>query len=80
MERPTNELFEATAMPDRDWWQALWPDPKRVLTDIGIRRGMHVVDLCCGDGYFTAPLGQLVKEVGPYHYGAIFDVAVGKDR
>lgn len=62
MERPTNELFEATAMPDRDWWQALWPDPKRVLTDIGIRRGMHVVDLCCGDGYFTAPLAQLLGD------------------
>ncbi|MBW2586401.1 MAG: class I SAM-dependent methyltransferase [Deltaproteobacteria bacterium] len=49
-------------MPDRDWWQALWPDPKRVLEDIGVVAGMHVVDLCCGDGYFTAPLGQLVAD------------------
>lgn len=23
--------FVATAMPDRDWWQALWPDPEGVL-------------------------------------------------
>ena len=27
-------LFKATAMPDRDWWQALWPDPARVLREI----------------------------------------------
>jgi protein-L-isoaspartate O-methyltransferase len=52
--------FEATLMPDRDWWQALWPDPKRVLEDIGVGAGMRVVDLCSGDGYFTAPMGRLV--------------------
>jgi SAM-dependent methyltransferase len=62
MEPPTSKLFEATAMPDRDWWQALWPDPKRVLEDVGVVPGMHVVDLCCGDGYFTAPLGELVAD------------------
>lgn len=55
-------------MPDRDWWQALWPDPKRVLENIGVVRGMRVIDLCCGDGYFTAPMGQLVAD------GAVFAV------
>jgi hypothetical protein len=25
-------------MPDRNWWQELWPDPARVLREIGIRR------------------------------------------
>jgi ubiquinone/menaquinone biosynthesis C-methylase UbiE len=53
-------MFKASAMPDRDWWQALWPDPRRVLDVVGIERGMTVVDLCCGDGYFTAPLSGLV--------------------
>jgi len=125
-------------MPDRDWWQALWPDPKRVLAAVGVADGMRVVDLCSGDGYFTASMAELVagstvlavelseeliaaaraemeraggpreaarpavraaflagqvaawvepagfrlrevKEVGPYHYGAIFDAVRGKD-
>lgn len=57
----TVALFKATAMPDRDWWQALWPDPAGVLTSIGIGPGMTVIDLCCGDGYFTAPLSRLVN-------------------
>lgn len=48
-------------MPDRDWWQGLWPDPVRVLTLIGITPGMTVIDLCCGDGYFTAPLSRLTN-------------------
>lgn len=47
-------------MPDRDWWSVLWPDPQGLLQQIGIRRGMSVLDLCCGDGYFTGPLAALV--------------------
>ncbi|MDQ0561422.1 ubiquinone/menaquinone biosynthesis C-methylase UbiE [Rhizobium mesoamericanum] len=47
-------------MPDRDWWSALWPDPKGLLRQIGVRQGMSVLDLCCGDGYFTGPLAALV--------------------
>jgi SAM-dependent methyltransferase len=50
----------ATGMPDRDWWSALWPDPEGVLRKLGVSSGMSVVDLCCGDGYFTAPLSRLV--------------------
>jgi ubiquinone/menaquinone biosynthesis C-methylase UbiE len=53
--------FVGTSMPDRDWWQALWPDPTAVLFKLGIERGMSVLDLCCGDGYFTAPLSRLVR-------------------
>lgn len=48
-------------MPDRDWWAALWPHPEEVLRAVGIRSGMTVLDLCCGDGYFTAPLAKLVE-------------------
>lgn len=56
-----NRLFPATLMPDADWWQALWPDPAAVLRTVGIEPGMAVVDLCCGDGLFTAPLCALVQ-------------------
>jgi len=69
----TASLFKATAMPDRDWWQALWPDPVRVLREIGIESGMTVVDLCCGDGYFTAPLSKLVDG---HVYGVDIDSAM----
>ncbi|MDH3770987.1 MAG: class I SAM-dependent methyltransferase, partial [Nitrospirota bacterium] len=53
-------FFPATVMPDRDWWAALWPDPSSVLRSLGIQPGMTVVDLCCGDGFFTAPLAKVV--------------------
>jgi len=56
-------FFPATAMPDPDWWQALWPQPQQVLGALGIRPDMKVVDLCCGDGLFTAPLALLVRHV-----------------
>lgn len=56
-----NIFFPATMMPDKDWWQALWPDPKAVLNSVGIKPDMEVVDLCCGDGHFTKPLCQLTE-------------------
>lgn len=57
-----SEIFQATTMPDRDWWQALWPDPKKVLADVGVKPGMRAVDLCSGDGYFTVPMASLVGD------------------
>ena len=63
-----DKLFVATVMPDRDWWAALWPDPAETLTKAGVRPGMDVVDLCCGDGYFTAALARLVA---PGHVYAV---------
>lgn len=54
-------LFPATSMPDRDWWSVLWPDPADVLRKLGIDPDMTVLDLCCGDGYFTAPLARAVN-------------------
>ncbi|NOY24353.1 MAG: class I SAM-dependent methyltransferase [Oligoflexia bacterium] len=47
-------------MPDRDWWSALWPDPEAVLRSTGISIGDKVIDLCSGDGWFTAPMGHVV--------------------
>ncbi|UCH74425.1 MAG: class I SAM-dependent methyltransferase [Rhodospirillales bacterium] len=52
-------LFPATTMPDRGWWRALWPDPDGTLRALSITAEMTVLDLCCGDGWFTAPLARL---------------------
>ena len=54
-------MFPATSMPDRDWWTALWPDPPSLLRALGVRADMTTLDLCCGDGYFTAPLARIVR-------------------
>jgi SAM-dependent methyltransferase len=54
------KLFTATLMPDEDWWHALWPNPSQVIQDAGITADMDVVDLCCGDGYFTKHMCELV--------------------
>jgi len=59
-------LFPATQMPDSDWWQALWPDPEGVLRILGIKAGMQVVDLCCGDGHFTGPMCKQVRPGNVY--------------
>jgi len=39
----------------------LWPDPESVVLSLGVEPGMVVLDLCCGDGYFTAPLARIVE-------------------
>jgi SAM-dependent methyltransferase len=56
-------FFQGTDMPDPGWWEALWPDPAKVLTDVGVTPGMSVVDLCCGDGWFTFPLARIARKV-----------------
>ena len=56
-------FFPATTMPDAGWWQALWPDPARVLVKMGVRPGMFAVDLCCGDGLFTVALAGIAGRV-----------------
>jgi hypothetical protein len=40
-------FFPATTMPDADWWQLLWPDPMKVLIEMGVPPASVVVDLCC---------------------------------
>ncbi|HZW61117.1 MAG TPA: methyltransferase domain-containing protein, partial [Candidatus Babeliales bacterium] len=54
-------MFPATSMPDRDWWQALWPNSDNVINTLRIKPGMTVVDLGCGYGYFTAAIARQVK-------------------
>jgi SAM-dependent methyltransferase len=56
-------FFPATAMPDSEWWQTLWPAPQRTVSLLGIRQDMEAVDLCCGDGLFTAPLALACRHV-----------------
>lgn len=56
-------FFQATGMPDPDWWEALWSDPARVLAQLGLLPGMRAVDLCCGDGWFTLPMARLARAV-----------------
>jgi len=53
-------------MPDRDWWAALWPDPEGLLGRLGVPQGRLAVDLCCGDGYFTAPMSRLARPAKVY--------------
>jgi SAM-dependent methyltransferase len=59
-----DRLFPATAMPDKTWWHALWPDPDGVARALHIEPGMTVVDLGCGDGYFTA---AIARQTSPVH-------------
>jgi ubiquinone/menaquinone biosynthesis C-methylase UbiE len=54
-------FFAATAMPDKAWWSVLWPNPDSTIQRLGIKAEMTVVDLCCGDGHFTAALAELVN-------------------
>jgi SAM-dependent methyltransferase len=56
-------FFQGTEMPLAAWWEALWPDPAGVLTAVGIRPGMDVIDLCSGDGWFTVPMARIAKYV-----------------
>jgi SAM-dependent methyltransferase len=56
-------FFQGTGMPDPDWWQALWPDPARVLDQCGMIAGMTVTDLCAGDGWFTLPIARIARQV-----------------
>ena len=41
----------------------MWPEPEAVVAALGISRQLRVVDLCCGDGWFTLPLARAVRHV-----------------
>ncbi len=59
----TSGFFEGTEMPAAGWWEALWPNPATVLAAVGMSSGMSVIDLCCGDGWFTLQIAKLAKHV-----------------
>ena len=56
-------FFKGTEMPTAGWWEALWPDPARVLARVGVAAGMDVIDLCSGDGWFTLQIGKIARHV-----------------
>lgn len=56
-------FFDGTEMPTAGWWEALWPDPAAVLASVGLQRGMDVIDLCSGDGWFTLQIAKLARHV-----------------
>jgi protein-L-isoaspartate O-methyltransferase len=56
-------FFQGTEMPTAGWWEALWPDPAGVLTAVGLRPGMDVIDLCSGDGWFTLQIAKVARHV-----------------
>jgi len=56
-------FFQGTEMPTAGWWEALWPDPAKVLTLVGVTPGMSVVDLCSGDGWFTLQIAKIASRV-----------------
>jgi ubiquinone/menaquinone biosynthesis C-methylase UbiE len=56
-------FFEGTEMPTAGWWEVLWPDPAGVLAKAGAGPGIDVVDLCCGDGWFTLQIARVARHV-----------------
>lgn len=52
----SNDLTEA-------WRQTLWPDPASVAAAVGIKDGMDVIDLYCGDGWFTPAIAKIARRV-----------------
>jgi 2-polyprenyl-3-methyl-5-hydroxy-6-metoxy-1,4-benzoquinol methylase len=56
-------FFEGTEMPTTGWWAALWPHADDVLSKVGLRPAMDVIDLCAGDGWFTLPIARIARRV-----------------
>ena len=56
-------FFDGTEMPTAGWWEALWPDPAGVLSAVGVKPGMEVIDLCSGDGWFTLQICKIARHV-----------------
>lgn len=56
-------FFEGTEMPTAGWWEALWPDPKGVLTAVGLLPQADAIDLCSGDGCFTLQIAKIARRV-----------------
>ncbi len=56
-------FFEGTGMPDPGWWEALFPEPAKILVDAGLKAGMEVADLCSGDGWFTLQIAKVAQHV-----------------
>jgi hypothetical protein len=56
-------FFEGTEMPTPGWWEALWPDPARVVATAGIEAHIDAIDLCSSDGWFTLQIAKIARHV-----------------
>jgi ubiquinone/menaquinone biosynthesis C-methylase UbiE len=56
-------FFKGTEMPRGGRWEILWPEPKAVVDQVGIRAGMTAIDLSSGDGWFTLPMAKIANHV-----------------
>jgi ubiquinone/menaquinone biosynthesis C-methylase UbiE len=41
-----------------------WQDPEEILTSAGLRPGMTLIDIGCGEGFFSVPASHLVGADG----------------
>ena len=41
-----------------------WQNPEAILSDIGLKSGLIVVDVGCGSGFFALPAARMVGELG----------------
>lgn len=60
------DRFEHTRQPDWEWWAELWPEPTRVLEQLGVGTNHSLVDIGSGNGYFTLAAGALVDPAPVY--------------
>ena len=42
----------------------LWQNPNRILLEIGLATGQTLVDIGCGDGFFSIPAAKIVGKAG----------------
>jgi ubiquinone/menaquinone biosynthesis C-methylase UbiE len=56
-------FFQGTEMPVTGWWEALWPDPAKILASTGLTGGSEAIDLCSGNGWFTLPMAKIARHV-----------------
>lgn len=53
------DRFQNTRQPDWDWWSRLWPTPGDTLRRLGVAAGTSLVEVGCGNGYFTLPAARI---------------------
>ena len=60
------DRFQNTRQPDWDWWGRLWPTPGATLRRLGVAPGATVVEIGCGNGYFTLPAARITDPAPVY--------------
>ena len=55
----TMDRFQNTRQPDWDWWGRLWPTPGETLRRLGVTPDSRLVEIGCGNGYFTLPAARI---------------------